>query len=499
MTPAPPLLTCAAHGALAGWECTHCHAPLCPDCAATKLVPPVSLVACGLCGNFAEPLVRLRRETASLAQRLPGAFAFPFRGEGLPAFLGIVLWLWVTSWLGLVGLVVGWGVTVGSLFGLARSTARGGEQIELSGGSDLFSGVLAPLARFALAMLPAWLGAFFALRSGGGWAWWVVLAVTAVWSPTAFISAAAGASPVDLLNPWRVLRATRNLGRDFGVYLGALAVTAAVMVVSVPVSLVLSNLPLPFVSSLLAQPVLLYAPFVGARVAGLVLLLHGHVFGWGGAVDQYEPVLAGVEPRGALPERRSLPAHLPDAIELEPEASPAVSPAADRFAALELDPAHRPPGPAPLDASLAVDFQLERGAPSGAGLDAALLPSHGEQAAGEIRQAIARGDHDAVLDAFRAMGLSAAGAMTLEELVWVGQAASARIDYEAAELAFSRAAQRRGDAESVGRARVMLARLLAEKLSRVEEGTGWMARVVAEQPGTRASAFAATWLAARAG
>jgi putative serine protease PepD len=74
----------------------------------------------------------------------------------------------------------------------------------------------------------------------------------------------------------------------------------------------------------LAQVVLLYAPLVGARVAGQVLLLHGPAFGWGEEVDCYEPVLPGVEPRGLPPEpTRSLPKHLPDAIELEPEPAPA--------------------------------------------------------------------------------------------------------------------------------------------------------------------------------
>lgn len=480
MSPAPrPPAQCTAHGALAGWECTHCHAPLCPDCAAVKVVTPVSLVACGLCGNFAEPLLRRKSEGQSLASRLPGVFSFPFHGEGLFAFLGISLWLAVTALPGTAGVAVGWAATIGSLFGLARSTARGSEQLELGGAGDLFHGVMQPALRFALAMAPAWVLGFLAVRTGASWAWWAALGLTALWFPTAFIGAIVDAGLVDMLNPLRVLRAAVKLGADFGVYAGAMLGISVITLVSVVVAVLLQALPVPLLPTFLSQPVLLYGPFVGARLAGLVLLLYPHVFGWGDSSESFEPVLPGVEPRGQLPERRSLPAHLPDAIELEPEAPPlAVSaPAGDRFAAIEPEPSAPRAGPASLDV--------------------ALLPSHGEQAAAEIRRAIRRGDHDGALDGFRATGLAAAEALTLDELVWVGQAASSRIDFDAAELAFARAAERRGEPEVVGKARVMLGRLLAEKRARPDDGARWMQRVVAEQPGTQAAAFAERWLAER--
>lgn len=473
--PRPPA-KCAAHQALAGWECTHCHAPLCPDCAAVKVVTPVSLVACGLCGNFAEPLLRRKSEGQSLARRLPAAFTFPFHGEGLPAFLGISLWLAVTALPGLAGVLIGWCATLGSLFGLARSTARGGEHLELGGGGDLFHGVIQPALRFALAMAPAWVLGFLAVRTGASWAWWLALGLTVLWFPTAFIGAAVEAGVLDMLNPLRVLRAAVNLGADFGVYLGAMLGISLVTLAGVVAGVLLQALPYPLLPTLVAQPLMLYGPFVGARIAGLVLHLYPHVFGWGDSMEAFEPVLPGVEPRGALPQKRTLPAHLPDAIELEPEAPKPSAPAPDRFAAIELGD-EAPRGPVALDA--------------------ALLPSHAEQAAAEIRKAILRGDHDGALDGFRATGLTAAEALTVDELVWVGQAASSRIDFESAELAFARAAERRGEPEVVGKARVMLGRLLVEKRGRVDEGARWMERVVAEQPGTQAAAFARQWLAAR--
>jgi hypothetical protein len=470
---------CAAHGALAGWECLSCQAPLCPDCAAEKDVHPTTVTVCTLCGGFTEPLLRSKREAASLASRLPGAFAFPLRGEGLPAFLAVAAWLGLTSLLGVPGALLGWAGAIAALFGVARSTARGREHLELMGRVDDLFGLAVSVARFAVVLAPAAIGAWLASSAGAAWAWWVAAAVALAWSPTAFIGAVADASFVYLLNPFRVLKTTSKLGADYGVYLGGLFAVGAVMAASLPLAWFIKRLEVPVVSTLLAQPVLLYGPFVAARLAGLVLLLHGPVFGWGVADEAYEPVLPGVAPRGRLPDE---PKKKREAIELEVE-SPAPAPAiaaAHRFAAIELEPS-APVGP-----------------PAATELDVALLPSHGEASAREIREAMLRGDTSTALDGFRATGVFAAEALTLEELLWLGQTAGARLELEVAELALAQAAQRQGDAEAVARARVMLGRLLAEKLGRPAEGAGWMERVVAEHPRTQAADFARQWLARRA-
>src|SRR5689334_9821812 len=96
----PAAAQCQRHRAAAGWECTVCHEQLCPDCAAVKSIPPITMLTCGLCGEVAEPLLRKKSESATLAERLPGIFLYPFRGEALPAWLGISLFLWAFSFLG---------------------------------------------------------------------------------------------------------------------------------------------------------------------------------------------------------------------------------------------------------------------------------------------------------------------------------------------------------------------------------------------------------------
>jgi hypothetical protein len=468
----PPTLQCAAHSALAGWKCTVCHQLLCLDCAAVKVIPPTSVVVCGRCGQLAEVLLRKKGAGASLASRLPAAFLYPVTAEGLPAMLGIAMWLWLTSKLGVAGMVFGWAAALGSFFGLTRSTARGGP-LELSDFQDLWQAVGLPLARFAVVTAPVWGVAMLAEHWSLPWLRWLALGLAALWTPSAFIGAATHASLLDLLDPRRVLGATAGLGQDFSVYVAGLLACTVVMVVSVPIALLLDRVPLPIFSGIASVMALIYGPMVMARLAGLVLLLHGEIFGWGDALDAFEEVLLGATPRGHVPQpTRSLPAHLPDAIELQAEPS-ALQPTPSvetRFGALEL----RPRAPPALDGST--------------------LPSHGAQAAQALRRAMAADDAGTALDGFRDTGLAAAEHLSCEELVWLGQTAAAHVDFESAELAFRKAVDKNTGIETLVKARVMLARLLGERLGRRDEARQLMAQVAAQHPDTNGGRYATAWL-----
>ncbi len=469
-------LHCEQHHGLAGWECTVCHRALCPDCAALKFVPPVSLTACGVCGEFAEPLLRHRAHGAPFTSRIREAYLFPFRGEGPAVWFGIAMVLWLLSFAGDSAALIGWCATVGSLFGLIRSTARGHGGLELGDFQDVLQSIALPVARFAVAMLPAWGGALAAVITGKTWLWWPVVLITIAWTPTSLIAAATGTDLLHMLNPVRVLGTSARMGRDFALYATALSLTMVLWVVCLVASVFLRDLGVPLVASALAQVLVVYPPLVAARLAGAALFAHGSAFGLD-PVDAYEPVLGDVQPRGALPEKtRTLPKHLPSVIELEPEA-PVQQRAANRFEAVELSPHAAPP-------------------PEVAPLDVSLLPGHGEQAAADIRAAMRAGNADAALDGFRATGLLSAPSLTFEELLWLGQTAGARIDYESALLALEHAAAREAAPELRGRAWVMLGRLLGEKLSRRGDAVRWMERVVRETPNTAAASYAATWLSA---
>lgn len=466
---------CEAHHALAGWECTSCHQPLCPDCAATKVVPPISLVVCALCGELAEPLLRHRSDSQTFVSRIPAAFIFPLKGEGPAVWLGLSMILWLLHFAGAMGTFLAWCILIGSLFGLVRSTARGSEGVEMSDFSSPLDGVLVPVARFGVAMLPAWGGAILVGWLGRPALWWLVLVVVIAWAPTSLIAAASGANLVHLLNPVRVLGASARIGKDFGIYVIALIGTLLLWVVLLAIGAMVNSLPIPFITSAIASLLAVYPALVVARLAGTVMHVHGTVFGME-ALQVHDPVLSDTPPRGQLPEKeRTLPKHLPTSIELEPPPEPVVH-AYSRFEAVES----------------AKDAPLPEAAP----LDVALLPSHGEQSATSIRAAMRSGNADAALDGFRATGLMSAAHLTVDELLWLGQTAGARIDYESSLLALEHAAKRDAPPESKGRAWVMLGRLLGEHLNRRDEATVWMQRAVQETPGTAAAQYATKWLSA---
>lgn len=468
-------LRCETHQAIAGWQCTGCERVLCPDCTAYKYVAPARLTVCVLCGELAEPLLQERTAKESLAQQLPGAFQFPLRGDAPALWLGLTVFTWLASYAGASG--IAWALSLGTYFAMIRAAASGHDALELSDFRDPVTSMFLPTARFAIAMLPAWGGALAAIFTGNtGWLWFAVL-LTAVWAPVNLIAAARDAHLVAMLDPRRVVSAVLNIGGDYFAYLAGLTGAGALWFLALLISEGLrhSALYFPFITPLLTQALLVYPVMVMARIAGLVLRRHPHAFG-SEEVEKYESVLGDVQPRGVLPEKEStLPRHLPSEIELPPEAPPQLPQAGHRFAAMEVSAsAEAPPEVAPLDVRM--------------------LPGLGEQSAREIRVAMRANNVDGALDAFRATGLSCVDLLNVDELLWIGQVAGARIDYESALLALENAAKKDAAPEVKGKAWVMLGRVLGEKLNRRDEATTWMKRVVNELPGTSAADFARKWL-----
>jgi hypothetical protein len=470
-------LQCERHQAEAGWQCTVCDRLLCPDCAATKLMHPITVVACTYCGELAQPVTAEQTHADALWPHVPGAFGFAFTTQGLPLWLGLVVLdaLLISSGFGGVAVrLLGLGLVLGGLFNLIRATSSGMDSaLEFV---DVATSVAMPLVRFAVVLAPFWGGALAAVLLHRPALAIVSGVVGLFWVPVAIIGAAAGASLLDLMNPLRVVGVAVRLGADFAVYAGGLLVAFGALVVGALLAVVVATVSI--VAAVLVLSVTkVYALVSAARLAGLVLRTHGELFGHDTSRRPTRVGGALPEPRGVLPEvsMSSATANRHAPIELEPEPEVAPQPRS-RFEALEVSP----DAPVPTEA---------------AHLDLALLPDHSEQSALEIRQAVAAKNVDLALDAFRATGLSAAEQLSPDELMWVGQAAAVRLDNESAELAFSKVSGRRDAAPAVrARSKVMLARLLAERLGRKAEAKVLMEAVVAEFPNEAAAGFARTWL-----
>jgi hypothetical protein len=469
-------LRCETHQAVAGWKCTVCERVLCPDCTAYKYVPPTRLTVCVLCGELAEPLLRERTVKETLVQQLPGAFQFPLRGDAPALWLGLTFFFFAASYAG--ASFAAWVLSLGTFFALIRGTASGHDALELSDFRDPLTSMFLPAARFAIAMLPAWAGVLATVLTGETFWSWLAVLVTVVWAPVNVIAAARDAHLGAMLDPRRVFGAVARIGGDYVPYLGGLAAAGVLWFLAFVLGEGLrhSALYFPFITPLLTQALLAYPPLVGARIAGLVLRRHPQAFG-SEDTERFDSVLGDLEPRGVLPEKTStLPSHLPSEIELPPEAPPQLPEAGHRFAAMEVSGAAEAPAEV-------------------APLDVRMLPGIGEQSTREIRTAMRASDIDTALDVFRATGLSCVDQLNVDELLWLGQVAGARIDYESALLALEHAAKKDAAPEAKGKSWVMLGRLLGEKLNRRDEAVTWMNRVVAELPKSSAADFARKWLA----
>jgi len=472
---------CRAHQALAGWQCTRCHEVLCPECAGTMRVGPAELVACTLCGEQAEPLRRHRREGGTLLERLPRAFTFPFRGEGLLALGSLSLLGLLVVFGGCAALLV-LGLTVGAIFAVVRFTARGGDHLESEGFTDLHTSVLLPVLRFVVATAPVWGGGIMAWRAHSAAGGVLVGLAAALWVPMALLAAAANSPFTAMLNPLLMVGLALKLGRDYWVYLGGLLGCGVAAVVGLVLGVFVGRLPLPVVGQLLVNALALAPLLTAAHIGGLLLYLRGDTLGWGTAEDYAEPVLGQEAPRGALPERGTAAAR------------------GGHRAPIELPPDLPPAGASSdVDAVFAQRPDFGRAAPRAA-LDPRAPPARAvldevSEAGRAVRAAMAKGDGAAALHAWEDAG-RLVPELTVSELGWLGRAAASRGDDAVALSAFEAAAFA-GSGDDVASVRVMLARLLDERLGRADEARRWMQRVAGEAPEGEARRFARQWLSQR--
>jgi hypothetical protein len=455
-----------------------CNELLCPDCAATRIVYPTEVTVCALCGEMVEPLQASGADGDGFFTQAGQALLYPFHGLGLVGFLALTVTLTVGLWLTSLGLLFALGLVLASLFGVARSAGRGDGQLELMNFTTISADVVWPFVRFATATSPAWLCLGFAALNHSLVLAWVGAGLALLWCPTAFLGAVAGTPLTTLLNPLAVLSTIARIGSDVPrlglVLLGLLAMS----LLTGGLGVWLFVQPLPILSTVLASAAWLYAPFVAARVSGLVLRLHPEPFGWHGDA---RPALPDA-PRGVPPptaeQRRAVvePLELPD---VPAPAGPTGREAlVARFGGA---PEDEPPEPSALPARAAAMAELE-------------LKPLSSHVRALIADAMEHQDAAAALEAFVAASEADVADLDGAQLLWLGRGAVTANDVPTAERALGLAAER-SKGEAAATAMVLRARLLGERLGRGDEATALMGRVVAEFTGSKPAAFAQKWLA----
>jgi hypothetical protein len=319
MQRAPVILAgrCSAHRAIvAGWICRGCEALLCPDCVAiSNTFKTVELLQCTRCGDEARPILT-RREDLPYATRIREAWRYPLTKSGLLslAAAGIALsYLFGTLFLAPVGLAIFFGY----FFHLVRQTALGSDEIEPPSIGALVADILVPLLRGLVALSVLCGPALLYLHSGRAWdtellfqdvVLWILCAASILYVPMALMIAATESSVLSLLNPLLVIGRAVDLGRDYLICVAGLAV---LLLIQVPLAL---NVSMTGVLSLFlvgwfGWSVLLYVPFVMARVLGLLLYTRGDAIGFGMPSD-YESPLSKERPRGTARPRKDVRARL---------------------------------------------------------------------------------------------------------------------------------------------------------------------------------------------
>lgn len=324
-SPAP---YCQQHPrAPAGWRCQACGAALCPDCAVGRRAQTVELVACGLCGDAAHPILT-HRGREPLARRLTGAWRYVFTASGLQVLTAVSLVLAALGWLlettipflKVLPLALYGSMFWATFFTLVRDSSRGDTELETPEFTDFFNDGILPgirgLTAFAAVWMPAILYTAFLRPGHTGWlglgviltgenvppellrdpVLWALLLLGVVWQPQALLVTAAGMPPSAIYNVPAVVRMVRALGRDYLLTVGVLVLLGVLHLVAHGLAHGLRLLDVVFISRVLAEAVTLVVPFTAAHVLGLLLFVRGDSLGYGLTRDYWVPILGETKP-----------------------------------------------------------------------------------------------------------------------------------------------------------------------------------------------------------
>ncbi|MFL5346344.1 MAG: tetratricopeptide repeat protein [Hyalangium sp.] len=460
---------------MAGWSCDNCQATLCPDCVAVRRSLATEYLSCGLCQGRVLPIL-VHRSRSPLAERLWGIWRYPFTLSGLAVLLGLSFLLMVLRWaaestfllLKFLPTVIGLGVFWGAFFHIIRSTARGERELDTPDYSEFFSDCVRPALRglvgTSLLWGPGLLYLLFIKRwdvskpmnellsspafyiTGGlpelDWSQvvgdpilWLIVLAGAAWLPGVLLIAAAEQSVLTMLNPLAVVATVRRLGRDYTRTLAALAGLTVALLLGRLVAAGIHWLDLPLLSRWAAELVTCIAPFLMARVLGLLLYSRGDELGYGSPSEYLEPILGDTRPRVEAPPLRVEPV-----VPAEP-------------------PTAAPPA---LTDTLSALVQAVEAQDAGKA-----LPLYAELREPRSLKQVESAHH-----------------------LFVGQAAAAQGQYALAVKALETAADVEPDGPSASRALVLLARVYAERMKDPERAQSIYRYVVHRYPNTDASRFA---------
>lgn len=358
---------CATHPrAFAGWRCTGCARELCPECVGEKSMTGTILLVCVHCLEAAERLQAPRSEIESFAARLPFALIFPLSRSGLLTLLGASIFLWLCSFAGWIGMLIGQGVLWSYVFTLARRSAHGSNDLDPPDFSDL-QDLTSPMFRGLVAIFISWLPAIaflmylssttpeprlvpvpspaavqreadpqsafdelgldeqverdleatqvsaafdtsagapepLLLRAAKNPLFWLFLLLGFLVGPMALAIGIAGGSILEMANPVKLFGSVARFPGPYALFAVSILAIGFGQWIVVLIANLFELLPVPIIPAIIGGMLVAYLPLVAGRVIGLYLYVHGAALGYMDASDGYEPALPGAIPLGVLPD-----------------------------------------------------------------------------------------------------------------------------------------------------------------------------------------------------
>lgn len=298
--PAMPVgaIVCAHHpDRPAKLICHHCQQLLCDACVALRRVGTQTLKFCAACGHPCEPLGARRLGPAagsgdqSFLRRVPDAFKYPFKRDGVILLVGGALFLTFMGWLlgrvwllGIFLLVSTYGYLAAYMQAIVATSAQGEEAMpRWPDLTNFIDDVLLPFVQAVGAVAVSFGPALAVLMGGGGPVLALLIGVVgAVFFPMAWLGVSMTESLAGL-NPLVIIPSMLKVAGDY-----AVAVIVCLMVfgvgvaaeVLVPMLVTAVAIPLPGVLSVLAEFVFLYFMTVNMRILGLLYYCNRRRLGW---------------------------------------------------------------------------------------------------------------------------------------------------------------------------------------------------------------------------
>ena len=512
--------SCSTHTkARAAWRCRGCSRALCELCVAERHLPGglsrQAATICVHCSGFAEREM-IKKRVAPYWEKLGDFGRAMVSTEGATQLIGVAVVRYLVELLPGIGGLLSSFVFVSYYFRVISGAAAGGERLPEP--SDFLgpSSILGPVLRFTVASAMIWVPAllYTLLVIGPG----VVLSDPAVlirdpvvsllllagvlYTPAAIITAAIAESVVAVLNPMITIRMILRVPMQ---YIGVVGIWLGLSVLDLVLNALLNRLGavlyVPIVTAVVLHILKLPLPIFSAMIMGRLIYQNGDHFGVVLQGDQLEPLVPGAVPKGQLkaePGVEDRPAQV--AVEAPPVALPLVHGAptpssVDDLDSLELELPDDEPAPDSLELSLPEDaLPAASGPDQASGLDvgptegqpvpAGPVPSEpSDSRARRLSAFLARGAKADAVDLFmsevRGRTYPALGAR--DELRLSSALEQAGL-YDEAARACQRAAKQDLGGPLAPRAIFGVARLMEERLQRLDQALAMYRYLVQHYP-----------------